>query len=85
MLEPRFETLFADLERILTDYRSLRRQLPEPGSERQVLRHLQRRVQGLEAENILLRQRQELVCQRLGELLGQIEVWEDSEDGELRG
>lgn len=77
MLESRFESLFAELEGIITDYRGLRRHLEGNGRDKRSLQVLQKQIQMLDAENILLRERQEAVCLRLSELLTQVSHWEN--------
>ncbi|WP_291524822.1 hypothetical protein [Acidithiobacillus sp.] len=77
MLESRFESLFAELEGIITDYRGLRRHLEGDGRDKRSLQVLQKQIQMLDAENILLRERQEAVCLRLSELLTQVGHWEN--------
>ncbi|HUX19317.1 MAG: hypothetical protein ACYDDP_03055 [Acidithiobacillus sp.] len=77
MLESRFESLFAELEGIITDYRGLRRHLEGDGRDKRSLQVLQKQIQMLDAENILLRERQEAVCLRLSELLTQVSHWEN--------
>ncbi|MDA8152568.1 MAG: hypothetical protein M0003_07600 [Acidithiobacillus sp.] len=75
--ESRFESLFAELESIITDYRGLRRHLKGEGREKHALQLLQKQIQSLDAENIQLRARQEAVCSRLSELLAQVSQWEN--------
>jgi len=77
VLESRFESLFAELEGIITDYRGLRRHLEGDGRDKRSLQVLQKQIQMLDAENILLRERQEAVCLRLSELLTQVGHWEN--------
>jgi hypothetical protein len=77
VLESRFESLFAELEGIITDYRGLRRHLEGDGRDKRSLQVLQKQIQMLDAENILLRERQEAVCLRLSELLTQVSHWEN--------
>ncbi|OYV81732.1 MAG: hypothetical protein B7Z70_04625 [Acidithiobacillus ferrivorans] len=77
MLESRFESLFAELESIITDYRGLRRYLEGNGRDKRSLQSLQKQIQMLNAENVLLRERQEIVCLRLSELLAQVSQWEN--------
>ncbi|MHB1581682.1 MAG: hypothetical protein ACYCQM_00565 [Acidithiobacillus sp.] len=77
MLESRFESLFAELESIVTDYRGLRRHLEGDGRDKRSLQGLQKQIQMLDAENVLLRERQEGVCRRLSELLAQVSQWEN--------
>lgn|GEM_PF-1500695 len=79
VLESRFESLFAELENIITDYRGLRRHLEGDGRDKRSLQILQKQIQMLDAENILLRERQEAVCLRLSELLTQVSHWENEE------
>lgn len=77
VLESRFESLFAELESIITDYRGLRRHLEGDGRDKRSLQVLQKQIQMLDAENVLLRERQEAVCLRLSELLTQVSHWEN--------
>ena len=77
VLESRFESLFAELESIITDYRGLRRYLEGNGRDKRSLQSLQKQIQMLNAENVLLRERQEIVCLRLSELLAQVSQWEN--------
>jgi len=77
VLESRFESLFAELESIITDYRGLRRHLEGNGRDKRSLQSLQKQIQMLNAENVLLRERQEIVCLRLSELLAQVSQWEN--------
>lgn len=77
VLESRFESVFAELESIITDYRGLRRYLEGNGRDKRSLQSLQKQIQMLNAENVLLRERQEIVCLRLSELLAQVSQWEN--------
>ena len=77
MLESRFESLFAELENIVADYRGLRRHLEGDGRDKRSLQGLQKQIQMLDAENVLLRERQEGICRRLSELLAQVSQWEN--------
>ena len=77
VLESRFESVFAELESIITDYRGLRRYLEGNGRDKRSLQSLQKQIQMLNAENVLLRERQEIVCLRLSELLAQVSEWEN--------
>ncbi len=79
VLEPRFENLLAELERMVTDFRVLRREVRED-PDHHLVQRLYRQSQALEAENAVLRQRQGQICDRLADLLGQVEEWEKRED-----
>ena len=77
MVESRFESLFIELESIITDYHGLRRHLEGDDRDRRSLQALQKQLQMLDAENTLLRERQEAICLRLSELLTQVSCWEN--------
>ncbi len=79
VLEPRFENLLAELERMVTDFHVLRREVRED-PDHHMLQRLYRQSQTLEAENAVLRQRQGQICDRLADLLGQVEEWEKREN-----
>ncbi|WP_414041080.1 hypothetical protein ACJU26_03025 [Acidithiobacillus sp. M4-SHS-6] len=77
MLESRYESLFAELENAITDYRGLRRQLEGEGRNRHSMQALQAQIQKLKAENRVLQERQEEICLRLNELLAEVNCWEN--------
>ncbi|PKY11703.1 hypothetical protein B1757_03310 [Acidithiobacillus marinus] len=77
MLESRFESLFAELENAITDYRGLRRQREGDGRNPHSVQTLQSQIQKLKAENRRLQERQEEICVRLNALLAQVNCWEN--------
>ncbi|OCX69412.1 hypothetical protein [Acidithiobacillus thiooxidans] len=77
MLESRYESLFAELENAITDYRGLRRQLEGDGRNKHSAQALQAQIQKLKAENRMLQERQEEICLRLNDLLAQVNCWEN--------
>ena len=77
MLESRYESLFAELENAITDYRGLRRQREGDGRNRHSEQSLQAQIQKLKTENRMLQERQEEICARLNELLAQVNCWEN--------
>ena len=79
VMESRFEPMLAELECIITDYRTLRRQAGKVGQVTRTIQALQRQLRLLEEENELLRHRQQQVCTRLADLLLQVERWEGEE------
>lgn len=77
VLESRYESLFAELENAITDYRGLRRQLEGDGRNKHSVQALQAQIQKLKAENRMLQERQEEICLRLNDLLAQVNCWEN--------
>ena len=75
MAESRLEPLFVQLERIITDYRGLRRQVTEGDRQEENAQVLARRVKQLERENAMLQHRQNQICERIAALLAQVEHW----------
>lgn len=77
VLESRYESLFAELENAITDYRGLRRQLEGDSRNKHSVQALQAQIQKLKAENRMLQERQEEICLRLNDLLAQVNCWEN--------
>lgn len=77
VMESRFESLFTELENAITDYRGLLRQREGSGQNKNALPALHAQIHKLNAENNVLRERQEVVCLRLSELLAQVSCWEN--------
>ncbi len=76
MVESCYESLFAELENAITDYRGLRRQLEDDGRGKNTIPNLQAQIQNLKAENRMLRERQEKICLRLNAVLAEVNGWE---------
>lgn len=80
MLDPRVDTLLNQIEALLEDYHSLRRD--QGGNGEQRLRILTSQVEQLQTENLRLRQRQDEVCGRLERMLRELDqAQENRHDG----
>ncbi|WP_248886295.1 hypothetical protein [Acidithiobacillus acidisediminis] len=75
MRESRVESLLVQIEDMILDYHTLRRQA-RGGAQWVELGRLRREKELLEAENLRLRQQQHEIRERLDRLLEQICIWE---------